>query len=102
MHINAQSHVTLEEGETFQYEERTEDNLFRRAVFMLDNGNIVIVQRSYVQIGPCITKPDGEPLDTTVIDGKVVEYTDQLKAEHRARGYALIGKPDPLLAGQEG
>lgn len=95
MHINDRGHVTLEEGDRFVFEEQDKDNCFRIGHYLAGGNNEVRVYRHFSSIGPIITKADGTPLDTTVVDNHVVEYTDAMKAQRRIEAYALIGKTVP-------
>lgn len=64
MHINAQGHVKLEEGDRFVFEEQDRENCFRIGHYLAGGNNEVRVYRHFRSIGPIIDGPDGEPVNT--------------------------------------
>lgn len=72
MVIDEHNHVFLGMGETFIQEEQAPDNIMRIATYKLRNGNHVLIERHFSQIGPVITDAYGHTVETTVVNGKVV------------------------------
>jgi hypothetical protein len=77
MHINPDSSVQLDEGEMFVEERQDEDNVWRTSTLLLASGAVVTVKRHFTQIGPTIIRPNGEYVNTRVVNGAVVEWKEE-------------------------